>query len=132
MIGLGLLIIRIVLGLTFVGHGAQKLFGWFGGYGIKGTGGYFSSIGMKHGTFMAIMAGLSELIGGLLFTVGFLTPLAALLIVITMLVAIEKVHNKNGFWVTSGGYEYNLLIIAVAVGVAVMGPGIYAIDPMIF
>ena len=70
MINIGLLIIRVVIGVIFMGHGAQKLFGWFGGYGIKGTGGWFESIGIKPGTTMALLAGLTELIGGILFTIG--------------------------------------------------------------
>lgn len=124
---LGLLIIRLVIGLTMAGHGAQKLFGWFGGHGIKGTGGFFESIGIKPGTTMAVLAGLSELVGGLLFAAGVFTPVAALLIVVTMLVAIVKVHWKNGFWVTEGGIEYNLILIAAAVGVALTGPGAYSL-----
>ncbi|GGH32000.1 DoxX family protein [Paenibacillus segetis] len=127
-IALGLLIIRLVVGLTFVGHGAQKLFGWFGGYGPKGTGSWMESIGIKPGILMAVMAGLSELIGGLLFTLGLFTPIAAALIVITMLVAIVTVHGKNGFWSTGNGYEFNLIVIALAVGVALIGGGDYSID----
>lgn len=125
---LGLLIIRLIVGLTFAGHGAQKLFGWFGGYGPKGTGGFFESIGIKPGVFMAVLAGLGELVGGLLFAAGLLTPVGAALIVITMLVAIFTVHGKNGYWVTSNGFEYNLILIAIAVGVALTGPGEYALD----
>ena len=84
MINIGLLIIRVVIGVIFMGHGAQKLFGWFGGYGIKGTGGWFESIGIKPGTAMALLAGLTELIGGILFTLGLLTPLAGIMIAGTM------------------------------------------------
>src|SRR6478735_7937513 len=91
-IALGLLIVRLVVGLLFVGHGTQKVFGWFGGYGPKGTGGFFDSIGIKPGVMMAVVAGLSEIAGGLLFAAGLWTPLAAALIIITMLVAIVKVH----------------------------------------
>ncbi|MFL6558378.1 MAG: DoxX family protein, partial [Bacillus sp. (in: firmicutes)] len=91
MINIGLFIIRLVIGLLFVGHGAQKLFGWFGGYGLKGTGGWFESIGMKQGVTVALFAGLAELIGGALFALGLLTPLAAVLIAGTMLMAIMKV-----------------------------------------
>ncbi|MEK4513255.1 DoxX family protein [Paenibacillus anaericanus] len=130
-IALGLLIVRLVIGLTFVGHGAQKLFGWFGGYGPKGTGGWMESIGIKPGILMAVMAGLSELIGGLLLTLGLFTPFAAALIVITMLVAIVTVHGKNGFWSTGNGYEYNLIVIAIAVGIALIGGGDYSIDAIL-
>ena len=132
MINLGLLIIRLVVGVLFIGHGAQKLFGWFGGYGLKGTGGWFESIGMKPGVTMALFAGLAELIGGILFAVGFLTPLAALLIAGTMIMAIVKVHAPNGLWATSNGYEYNLTLLAVAIGVALTGPGKYALDIIFF
>lgn len=103
MMDLGLLIIRLVIGVLFIGHGAQKLFGWFGGHGLKGTGGWFDSIGMKPGVMMALFAGLAELIGGILFALGFLTPLAALMIAGTMIMAIVKVHGPNGLWATSNG-----------------------------
>ncbi|HVH96667.1 MAG TPA: DoxX family protein [Bacillus sp. (in: firmicutes)] len=132
MINIGLLIIRLVVGLLFVGHGAQKLFGWFGGYGIKGTGGWFESIGIKPGVTMALLAGLTELIGGILFTVGLLTPLAGIMIAGTMVMAIVKVHAPNGLWATENGYEYNLILIAVTIGVALTGPGQYALDAFLF
>lgn len=132
MASIGVFIIRIILGLTFVGHGAQKLFGWFGGGGVKGTGKFFESIGIKPGTAMAALAGLSEFGGGLLFALGLITPIAALLIIGPMLMAIIKVHAANGFWSSNGGMEYNLVIIAVAVGVAMTGAGSYSIDAMIF
>ena len=80
MMSIGLLVIRLVIGLSFMAHGAQKLFGWFGGYGLKGTGGWMESLGLKPGVTMAFMAGLAELIGGLLFTLGLLTPLAGIMI----------------------------------------------------
>jgi putative oxidoreductase len=127
MMDLGLLLIRLVVGLTFVGHGAQKLFGWFGGYGLKGTGGWMESIGLKPGVTMAFLAGLSELLGGALFAAGVYTWVGAVLITVTMLVAIVKVHLKNGFWLTQNGYEYNLTVIAVVVGVALIGPGAYVL-----
>jgi len=132
MINIGLLIIRLVIGLLFVGHGAQKLFGWFGGYGLKGTGGWFESIGMKPGVTMALFAGLAELIGGVLFALGLLTPLAGIMIAGTMVMAIVKVHAPNGLWATSNGYEYNLTLLAVAIGIALIGPGQYALDTFLF
>jgi putative oxidoreductase len=132
MINIGLLIIRLVVGLLFVGHGAQKLFGWFGGYGIKGTGGWFESIGIKPGVTMALLAGLTELIGGILFTVGLLTPLAGIMIAGTMVMAIVKVNAPNGLWATENGYEYNLILIAVTIGVALTGAGHYALDAFLF
>lgn len=132
MMDLGLFIIRLVIGVLFIGHGAQKLFGWFGGHGLKGTGGWFDSIGMKPGVIMALSAGLAELIGGILFTLGFLTPLASLMIAGTMLMAIVKVHGPNGLWATSNGYEYNLTLISAAIGIALIGPGRYALDFFLF
>ncbi|QNF27052.1 DoxX family protein [Metabacillus elymi] len=132
MIDIGLLIIRLVIGVLFIGHGAQKLFGWFGGYGLKGTGGWFESIGMKPGVTMALFAGLAELIGGILFALGFLTPLAGIMIAGTMLMAIVKVHAPNGLWATSNGYEYNLTLLAVAIGIALIGAGQYSLDAFLF
>ncbi|RNB91236.1 DoxX family protein [Brevibacillus fluminis] len=127
MANLGLLIIRLVVGLIFAAHGTQKLFGWFGGHGLKGTGGWLESIGIRPGVLMAFLAGAGELVGGLLFAAGTFTWLGAALIVITMLVAIFSVHGKNGFWVTSGGIEYNVILIAIAVGIALVGPGAYVL-----
>lgn len=127
MFNLGLLLIRLVFGLTFAAHGTQKLFGWFGGYGLAGTGGWLESIGIKPGKLNALIAGLGELIGGLLLALGFGLPVAAFLITVSMLVAIIKVHGKSGYWATAGGYEYNLAIIAVAIGMALVGPGAYSL-----
>jgi putative oxidoreductase len=132
MMSIGLLIIRLVIGLSFMAHGAQKLFGWFGGYGLKGTGGWMESLGLKPGVMMALMAGLAELIGGLLFTLGLLTPLAAIMIAATMVMAIVKVHAPNGYWATQNGYENNLTLIAVVIGLALIGPGKYALDAFLF
>ena len=132
MINIGLLIIRLVIGVLFIGHGAQKLFGWFGGYGVKGTGGWFESIGIKPGVTMALLAGLTELIGGILFALGLLTPLAGIMIAGTMVMAIVKVHGPNGLWSTQNGYEYNLILLAVAIGIALIGPGQYALDAFLF
>ncbi|MFN7252880.1 MAG: DoxX family protein [Anaerobacillus sp.] len=129
---LGLLIIRVIIGGLFIGHGAQKLFGWFGGYGLKGTGGWLESIGIKPGVPMALFAGLAEFGGGILFSIGLLTPLAALLIAATMVVSIVKVHGANGLWMTQNGYEYNLTLIAVSIGIALIGPGKYAIDALLW
>lgn len=127
-----LLLLRLVVGFSFAGHGAQKLFGSFGGHGLKGTAGFFDSIGIKPGKTMALAAGVGELAAGLMFAAGLLTPLAALLIVITMLVAIFKVHGANGFWSTANGYEYNAVLIVAAIAVAVIGPGALSLDALIF
>ncbi|MCY9159073.1 DoxX family protein [Bacillus atrophaeus] len=132
MLSVGLLIIRLIIGLLFVGHGAQKLFGWFGGHGLKGTGGWFESIGMKPGVTVALLAGLSELFGGIMFALGLLTLLAGIIIAGTMVMAIVKVHGANGLWVTNNGYEYNLTLLAVTIGIALTGPGQYAVDTFLF
>lgn len=131
-IDIGLLILRLVVGLSFMAHGAQKLFGWFGGYGPKGTGGWMESVGIKPGVAIAVLSGLMELVGGLLLAAGFLTVLGAALITLTMLGAIVKVHGRNGYWSTANGYEYNLLLIAVAVALALTGAGEYSLDAAIF
>jgi putative oxidoreductase len=131
MLDAGLLIIRVVIGLLIIGHGAQKLFGWFGGYGLKGTGGWLESIGLKPGVLMALAAGISELTGGLLFGLGLVTWLGAALLIATMLMAMVKVHFPNGLWVTQNGYEYNLVLIAVALGIALIGAGEYSIDHLL-
>lgn len=124
MASLGLLMIRLVVGLTFVGHGAQKLFGWFGGPGISGFGEWLGTIGIKNGgKTWALLAGLFELVGGLLFAAGILTWFGAILITIVMIDAIATVHGKNGYWLTNGGFEYNLVLIAIVIGVALIGPG---------
>jgi len=128
MIDIGLLIIRLAVGLTFVGHGAQKLFGWFGGPGVVKFGEFLGTIGINAGgRTWAILAGLFELIGGLLFSAGILTWFGAILIIFVMVDAIFTVHGKNGFWLTQGGYEYNFILIAVVIGVALTGPGAYVL-----
>lgn len=127
MLNLGLLVIRLIFGLSFARHGTEKLFGWFGGHGLKGTAGFFESIGLKPGLPMAFLAALGELLGGLFLAAGVFIPVAAILIVGAMVVAIVTVTGKNGFMITAGGYEYNLAIIAAAVGIYLTGPGAYVL-----
>lgn len=128
LVNIGLLIIRLVIGLTFFGHGAQKLFGWFGGPGITGMGNWLETLGLEKGAKVwATLAGLFELIGGLLFAAGFFTMIGSLMIVVVMIDAIYAVHGKNGYWITNGGFEYNLVLIAVVIGVALIGPGQYVL-----
>src|SRR5215510_4540749 len=105
----GLLLIRLVVGLTLAAHGAQKLFGLFGGYGIAGTGGFFESLGFRPGKLMAVVAGFGEAGGGLGIALGLLTPFAAALIIAVMLVAIVSVHLSKGFFNSNGGYEFPLV-----------------------
>jgi len=132
MLSLGLFIIRLVTGLTIMGHASQKLFGAFGGGGLKGTASQFESMGLKPGMAMALIAGLGEFIGGALFVLGLITPFATLLIAVPMLVAIFMVHGKNGFFSNKGGFEYNLILLAIAVGIGLTGPGDWSIDALIF
>jgi len=121
----GILLLRIVVGLTFAAHGAQKLFGWFGGGGPAGTGSFFGSIGYRWPIAMAVVAGLSELGGGLLFAAGLLTPLAALALVVVMLNAIATVVWPKGFL---GGFEFELTLLTVALAVVATGPGRLSLD----
>ncbi|MDQ0297747.1 putative oxidoreductase [Salibacterium salarium] len=129
---IGLLFIRVVIGVSFAAHGTQKLFGWFGGHGLKATGGFFDSIGIKPGYTMALLAGLAEFAGGLLFAFGLFTPVAGILIAITMIGAIVKVHGQNGFWATEGGYEYNLMLLVIGIGFVFTGGGLYSLDALLF
>lgn len=123
---------RGVMGPLMFGHGAQKLFGWFGGYGPDGTGGYFESLGLRPGKRHAIGAGASEALGGLLLTLGLFTPLASAMITGTMVTAIRKVHGEKGPWVTEGGFEYNAVLAAAAFALADSGPGRLSLDAKLF
>jgi putative oxidoreductase len=127
MMSYGLLLLRVVVGGTMFAHGAQKLFGWFGGGGIRGTAGFLGNLGFRAPLVMAVLAALAET-SGLLFAAGFLTPLAALGITVVMLNAIATVHWPKGFFNSNGGFEFNLTLIAVAVAVAATGPGRFAVD----
>ena len=118
----GLLILRLVVGLVLAGHGAQKLFGLFGGYGIAGTGGWLDSIGFRPGRPMAVLVGLAELAGGLGLALGLLTPLSAAVVIGTMAVAVWT-HSSNGLWSTSGGYELPLVNAVAAAALAFTGAG---------
>src|SRR3712207_8594984 len=111
---LGTTLVRGVVGPLFMGHGAQKLWGSFGGHGLEGTGGFFESLGLTPGKRHAKAAGWAEFAGGALMTLGALTPVASTLISSTMLTAIRKVHAANGPWTTEGGWEYNATLIAVS------------------
>lgn len=124
----GLLVLRVVVGALFFGHGAQKLFGWFGGHGPAGTAGFFESLGMKPGRTMAYAAGAAELVGGLLLALGLFVPAAAAGLIAVMLVAIWTVHRDKGVWISDGGYEYNLVLIAVAFAVTAIGAGKWSLD----
>jgi putative oxidoreductase len=119
------------VGLLFAGHGAQKLFGAFGGHGLEGTAGFFDSIGMKPGRLNAIAAGSAEFFGGLLIALGLLTPFAAAALIAVMTVAVLTVHGKNGVWVTEQGYEYNLVLVLALTVLAAIDAGRYSLDHLI-
>ena len=123
-----LLVLRVVAGLLFAGHGAQKLFGWFGGGGIEGTGGFFENLGLRPGKVHATAAGFNEFAGGLLLAVGLLVPFAAALIIATMTAAVITVHGKNGPWVTNNGWELNVLYGLIGFAVAGIGAGEISLD----
>jgi putative oxidoreductase len=123
----GLLLLRVVVGGTMAAHGAQKLFGWFDGPGLDGVKAMLENFGFRLPAVMALGLALTEC-GGLLFALGLLTPLAALGIVVVMLNAIALVHFKNGFWNGKGGYEFNLVLLTVALAVAATGPGRFSVD----
>jgi len=123
-----LLFVRLVVGLAMAAHGAQKLFGWFGGYGLAGTGGFFEGLGFRPGRVFAFFAGLGETGGGLLIALGLGGALGPALIVMVMLVAIFTVHISKGFFITNGGWELNAVYIAASVGLAYVGYGAYSLD----
>jgi putative oxidoreductase len=124
----GLFIIRAAVGLLLFAHGCQKLFGWWGGHGLEGTGGFFHQLGHRPGRQMAALAGMSEAGGGLLLFLGLLTPLGAAAIIGTMVVASVSVHKDNGLWATNGGYELPMVYAIVAGGLAFTGAGSFSID----
>ena len=128
MINLALLVLRLTLGSLLAGHGAQKLFGWFGGYGLEGTSGWIESLGLRPGRRWALMAGLSEFGGGVLMVLGFLNPLGPLAAIGAMGMATAKVHWGKPIWVTSGGAELPITNMAIALALGLAGPGGYSID----
>ena len=127
---LGLLVLRLALGLRIAGHGAQKLFGAFGGHGLNGTGGFFASIGFRPGKPMAFVAGLSEFGAGVLLVLGLLTPLASAAVIGTLLVA-GSVHAGKGLWGQNGGYELPLLYSVMAAALALTGAGAVSLDAVL-
>lgn len=128
---IGLLILRLTVGLTLAAHGAQKLFGWFGGPGLDGTGQGMAMLGFHPGRRHALMAGLVETGGGLLLALGLLTPVAAAVVFSVMLVAAVSAHVKQGFFLTSGGYEYTLVLGVAGLTVAFTGPGSLSLDALL-
>ena len=126
--GTAALILRVPVGLILAAHGAQKLFGWFGGNGLAGTAQWLSSIGMEPGLLMAILAGGAEFFGGLALVLGLLTRPAAIVAAFTMLVAIFSVHISNGLFADNGGYEYALVLMVALIALAIQGGGSLSMD----
>jgi len=122
------LALRVPLGLIFAAHGAQKLFGWFGGYGLEGTGQWMASIGLEPGYLMALAAGSAEFFGGLLLLLGLLTRPTALVLAVTMLVAILSVHIGNGLFMSNNGYEFGLALLAGSISLLISGAGRLSLD----
>jgi len=126
--GAGALALRIPVGIIFAAHGAQKLFGWFGGYGLEGTGQFFGSIGLTPGYLMALLAGLVEFFGGLALVLGVLVRPAAAALAGAMLIAVFAVHWSKGFFASNGGYEYALALLAASVALVLSGAGRFSVD----
>lgn len=122
------LALRLPVGIIFMAHGAQKLFGWFGGYGLEGTGQWMASIGIEPGYLMALLAGSGEFFGGLALLIGLLTRPAALVTAFTMIVAIITVHIGNGLFMSNNGYEFGLALLAASVSLLISGGGNLSAD----
>jgi putative oxidoreductase len=128
MVALGLLILRVVVGLIVAAHGLQKLFGWWGGPGMTGWVGAMNRMRIRPAAPWAWLSALAEVLGGIGLAIGLLTPLPSLAIAASMLVAIALVHWPRGFWSTKGGYEFNLSLLAGVAAIAMVGPGAYSLD----
>jgi putative oxidoreductase len=126
--GFGALALRVPVGIILAAHGAQKLFGWFGGYGLEGTGQWMASIGLEPGFLMALLAGLAEFAGGIALILGLLTRPAALVSAFTMVVAIFSVHFDNGLFMSNNGYEFALSLLAASVALTFHGGGAFSVD----
>jgi putative oxidoreductase len=128
---IGRLLLRLTVGSLFFGHGTQKLFGWFGGHGLDATANMFESLGMRPGQRNAVAAGFAEAGGGAGIALGLATPLSAAVLTSTMLTAVNRVHFKNGPWLTNGGYEYNIVLIAAVLALVEVGPGELSLDHLL-
>jgi putative oxidoreductase len=129
---LGTAALRGIVGPLFIGHGTQKLFGWFDGPGLDATAGGFEQMGLRPGRRHALAGGAAETLAGVLLTLGALTPLAGSLITGAMTTAIRKVHAPNGPWVTKGGWEYNAVLIGAVAALVEHGPGSPSVDDKLF
>ncbi|WP_113907640.1 DoxX family protein [Aliidiomarina celeris] len=129
--GYAALLLRVPVGVILFAHGAQKLFGWYGGHGLAGTGEWMASIGLTPGVLMAFLAGSAEFFGGLALILGVLTRPAAFVSAITMVVAIFSVHFANGLFLSNGGYEFGLALLAATAALTLQGAGRFSIDSWI-
>ena len=129
--GWGALALRIPVGIIFAAHGAQKLFGWFGGYGLEGTGQWMDSIGLSPGYLMALMAGGTEFFGGLALIIGLLVRPASAALAFAMLIAIFSVHFQNGLFMSNNGYEFGLALLAASVSLLFSGAGRASVDRLV-
>tara|TARA_Y100001960_G_scaffold333922_1_gene442297 strand:+ start:2481 stop:2921 length:441 start_codon:yes stop_codon:yes gene_type:complete len=125
------LALRFPVGIIFMAHGAQKLFGWFGGYGLEGVGSWMESIGLSPGVLMAFLAGSAEFFGGLFLVLGLLVRPSALVLSITMLVAIFAVHFEHGLFMSNNGYEFGLALLAASVSLLISGAGKLSLDKIL-
>lgn len=123
--------LRLVAGILFIAHGAQKLFAWFGGYGLEGTGQWMESIGLAPGYLMALMAGSAEFFGGLLLIFGFLTRPTSFVLAIIMVVAIFSFHIDNGLFMATNGYEFALTLFAISISLMFSGAGKLSLDNLV-
>ena len=126
------LALRVPVGVILTAHGAQKLFGWFGGHGLQGTADWLASIGLAPGMLMALLAGGAEFFGGLALIIGLFTRPAAFVSAVTMVVAIFSVHFTNGLLLDNGGYEFALSLLAITVALLIQGSGRLAVDNWIY
>ena len=124
-------VLRVPLGIILAAHGGQKLFAWFGGYGLEGTGQWMESIGLAPGFVMALLAGSAEFFGGIALILGLLTRPAAALSAFTMVVAIFSVHGSNGLFMSNNGYEFALALLAATVALAIQGAGSFSLDAVV-
>lgn len=124
--------LRVIAGIIFAAHGAQKLFGWFGGYGLEGTGQWMESIGLGPGYFMAMMAGSAEFFGGLSLIIGLLVRPTSFVLAFTMIVAIVSTHLPNGLFIANNGYEFGLALFAITAALLFQGGGKYSVDLSLF
>jgi putative oxidoreductase len=127
-VSIGLLVLRLVVGLSMAAHGSQKIFGWFGGYGLAGTGGFFESLGFRPGKTFAFMAGASEIFSGLLIALGLLGPVGPAILLSVMIVAALTVHLKNGYFAQANGIEVTVLFGVAAIALAFTGFGQFSLD----